>query len=332
MDSLAGLRPVIVGYGRAGRGLHHRALSELGIGPVTVVDPREPGPPHQGVTWLPDLAALAALDRAVVHVATPPATHADVVAELLDMGATRIIVEKPLAETAARARDMVAIAQRMGASLLPVSVWPASNVTAQLTAELPGLGQLRTLTFEHDKPRQHSAVALDGHRTAFEIEMPHQLVLALYLAGPAEEVLDVGLVPIALPGVTLSWLGGAYLRLRHSSGVVSELTSSLLSERRRVVTARGAAAWLTARYPLHADDYEGELVSSGDPVPRRIPDRPLTSFIAAAYGYLGGRSPGRPAGSDLSLHLQACELIELATRQALAGRRWHPQLRPTEAV
>lgn len=74
------LQPVIVGYGRAGRDLHHRALRPL-LDPgdtVLVVDPR-PVPPQPGIRWVATLAEAAdvlhtlavPMRRAVFHLTTP---------------------------------------------------------------------------------------------------------------------------------------------------------------------------------------------------------------------------------------------------------------------
>ncbi len=69
---------------------------------------------------LPTYAAvdemLAAAAPQVVHVVTPPATHAAVAVQLLDAGVD-VLVEKPMALTVAEAESMVAAARRTGRML-----------------------------------------------------------------------------------------------------------------------------------------------------------------------------------------------------------------------
>ena len=61
----------------------------------------------------PDLAGLADARPQVVHVLTPPALHAAIALQALDMGCG-VLVEKPMADTAAECRAMIAKAQEKG--------------------------------------------------------------------------------------------------------------------------------------------------------------------------------------------------------------------------
>ena len=61
----------------------------------------------------PSLAALAEARPNVIHVLTPPATHAATVLEALDMGC-HVFVETPMAETAADCDRMIAAARERG--------------------------------------------------------------------------------------------------------------------------------------------------------------------------------------------------------------------------
>ena len=142
-------RSVIVGYGRAGSGLHHRSLRTL-FGhehPVLAVDPLPVTEPVPGGHWMPSLAdAIAHLEasgtsaaEAVFHVATCPSLRPDYVEELVERGARRIILEKPIATTTVDARRIARFADVV--TLLPVSVWLASRVT-RLTEEIILSGEI----------------------------------------------------------------------------------------------------------------------------------------------------------------------------------------------
>jgi predicted dehydrogenase/nucleoside-diphosphate-sugar epimerase len=64
----------------------------------------------------PSLAAMAEARPNVIHVLTPPATHAPLVLEALDMGC-HVFVEKPMAETVADCDRMIARAREKGLTL-----------------------------------------------------------------------------------------------------------------------------------------------------------------------------------------------------------------------
>ncbi|MEU0247424.1 Gfo/Idh/MocA family oxidoreductase [Streptomyces sp. NPDC006235] len=325
------LSTVIVGYGRAGRELHHAALREAAaVGPsgirsaeVIAVDPRRPADLPEGTRWVEGtdrLSRLAALDpdRTVFHLTTPPAGRLSVLRELLDLGARAVIVEKPFAVTHQEARHIAAAAASAGAHLIPVAVWPSSEVTRRLEEELSGLGPLQGLWMEQSKPRVPRADGTgDGHRSTFDVEMPHQLVLALHLAGEVEHIVSAVVEALPLRGRELPALGGARLVLKHRSGVVSELLSDFtVSQRYRSLTALAARGWGRAGYPLSAAHPRGTFESSRRPAAVSLPDRPLTRFLADAYSFLTGRSDQRPPGTCVDLHIHATALLESAARMA----------------
>lgn len=64
-------------------------------------------------TVAPDLAGLAAARPQVVHVLTPPALHAPIAIDALEMGCG-VLVEKPMADTIAECEAMIAKAQEKG--------------------------------------------------------------------------------------------------------------------------------------------------------------------------------------------------------------------------
>ena len=133
----AGFATLIVGYGRAGRDLHHAILREL-FGPalpVLVVDPGTPRELLPGARRQASVAeALATAERSgvdrasvVCHVTSPPARHLDCVRELVRCGARDILLEKPVAPTLAETEALFALSDQV--RIVPVSVWPASSVT-----------------------------------------------------------------------------------------------------------------------------------------------------------------------------------------------------------
>lgn len=101
---------------------HARALRSLRfVTIVGVADPDEPRAKELAARFgiprvYPSLAAMAEAKPNVIHVLTPPATHAPLVLEALDMGC-HVFVEKPMAETVADCDRMIARAQEKGLAL-----------------------------------------------------------------------------------------------------------------------------------------------------------------------------------------------------------------------
>ncbi|WP_306317841.1 MULTISPECIES: Gfo/Idh/MocA family oxidoreductase [unclassified Streptomyces] len=326
---------VIVGYGRAGRDLHHRALRDaLGARqPVTVVDPRPADGP--GGTWVPDVRAAVAELRgagcspadAVFHIAVPPGVHLECLEQLLAVGARRFILEKPIASTLPEAVHLVDLVDVTGAVALPVSVWPASLVTAA-TEEIVAAGEIgEPLAYhmEQSKPRFRRSLQTAGHASAFEVELPHQLLLALHLAGPVAELSASRAWDLPLPTGRLPWLGGAEVRLRHHSGVMTTLLTDLASPvRRRRLHVHGTEGTLVADYPVSGDDDFGQIRIAGRPVRKVVADAPLTRFIEQAYAHFRGEGPA-PRG-DLEAHLESMELLDAARTRATGPARCESDL------
>jgi scyllo-inositol 2-dehydrogenase (NADP+) len=120
------IRVALVGYGLAGSAFHGPLLATTAGLRVDVVVVRDPGraaratADHPGASVVPDVAAVVAraaeLDLAVV--ATPNATHVAVATALLDAGLA-VVVDKPVAPTAAAARALGAHARARGLPLVP---------------------------------------------------------------------------------------------------------------------------------------------------------------------------------------------------------------------
>lgn len=315
----APLRSVIVGYGRAGRGLHHRALSAL-FGqdhPVLIVDPRPVLDPLPGGHWVGSLAdgmsyiqsSGVELAKVVFHVTTSPMMHLSCVEELVDRGARFIILEKPVASTLDEAYRIVELGRR--ATILPVSVWLSSRVTHFVEEILRSgqIGELCSLYMEQSKPRFRRTMEADSHRSAFEVELPHQMLLALWLAGASEEVLSVHSWPMEMLGRTLPSMGGAAVEMLHESGVKSTLITDLTAPLRlRRLRAVGSLGEIVADYPVSQDDDFGQVRVSGSTQRVVIPDAPLSRFVEEAYQHFSEQTP--PPRGGLDLHLQSAELLE----------------------
>lgn len=106
------LRVVLLGLGRMGRNHLRVALESPDFELVGVVDVGSVAPP-QGVPFIADLKALSSVPFEAAIVATPTATHHDVVLELVKMG-KHVLIEKPIASSFALGREVTEAAAQAG--------------------------------------------------------------------------------------------------------------------------------------------------------------------------------------------------------------------------
>lgn len=312
---------VLVGFGHAAQHLHLRALRELGVSSVAAVDPAKAAdPPTLGVPVHADLdsyfAQVPDSGHTCFHVAVGAAGNAEVAAELIARGAKRVIVEKPLAADLDQAHRLVSAARAAGAWLSAVAVWPHSTATDAVRRAVSPDEPL-SVEFAQDKPRGARSVGDTSHRDALDVEMPHQVLLAVVLAGPIEQVEQAQLWDGEHEGRPLPGLGGARLVVRHRNGSRSTLTSDLVSPtRQRRLRVRGARCDLTVRFPHSAEATTSRVSDNVTGATRVLHDRPLTGYLRAAYRAFAEQPPAS-CEAALRPHLHALEVI--ATARALAG-------------
>jgi predicted dehydrogenase len=317
------VRTLVVGLGRAGGGLHLPVLNRLretspeplfSGHPIAAYDPRPPDVLPAGVTVVPSVTAAARqLDPewTVVHVCTPPTGRPVVLAELVEAGFRRFVVEKPLAADPADLAAVLALRDRHALDIVVVAPWLAAGLTRRLTDAVHGhrYGPLREITVAQHKPRFTRSLATSGHPTAFDVELPHSLAVVLGLAGQAE-LAAAACTPLRCDDHTVPRMGGARLVLRHASGAHSTLRSDLTSPmRERRITLRFADAVVTGHYPLSADDHHAQfVVATGGREHRDVfPDDALAAFFLAAYRHFHGRPA--PAVTGLDRHVEAVRLL-----------------------
>lgn len=145
----------VVGAGRFA-GFVADATADLpGVELRVVADPvleRADALAHQhGARSVPDWRDLLdAPDVDVVVVATPPATHADIVTAALEAG-RHVFCEKPLATEEAQAQELVDLVERSGRVLVVDHVLRYNPILRALTTLQPVLlGQVQSFSFDND--------------------------------------------------------------------------------------------------------------------------------------------------------------------------------------
>ncbi|CAL9368785.1 hypothetical protein SUDANB121_00826 [Nocardiopsis dassonvillei] len=314
------LHSLIVGLGRSGRGLHAPSLAKAraaarGLfvpGPVLGHDPLRPG--AEGVTVVDSLEEAARRRpprRTVVHLCTPPHLRAEPLERLARLGYRMVIVEKPLALDLAELAAIARLRRRWGLRLTVATPWTASALSERLLAarRSAAFGRLRALTVLQHKPRFTRTLESPGHPTAFDIEVPHALAVAVALAGDAE-VAAAGLEDMTVDGLRLPGLGAARMDLVHHTGVLTRIESDLTAPlRERRIVLEFDEAVLTGHYPCSDADHTAQLtvaVRGRGPARTVFTDDALTAFLHRCYARYA--TPCRDLG-DLPVHVEAVRLL-----------------------
>jgi predicted dehydrogenase len=330
------LRTLIIGAGRAGRGLHlagitrARALCPDGVfarqRPVAI----DPSPRARGAALDEyDVDVRASLDAAdhghaastVAHVCTPPLERVAIIRALAKLGYRDLLVEKPLATTRAELEQVESLAAAFGLRIGVVSPWLSSTLTMRLQEHMRAgdVGRVRRITVYQHKPRFSRTLEGVHHPTAFDVEVPHSVALALVLCGLDAVVVDAACRHMEIDGVVVPFLGAARLRLRHGAGVVVDIHSDLTAPvRRRTVRVEGETGALTGYYSICGDDHYAQLARAGRGTTRRsreiFRDEPFPRMLAQWYRGVAGIAP-MPV-SDLAFNRRVVELLCEAKRRA----------------
>ncbi|MFJ6662449.1 Gfo/Idh/MocA family protein [Streptomyces sp. NPDC091383] len=335
------LKPLVVGLGRSGSGLHLKTLARLARRTAATGDPLvalpvvgcDPRAEARGDAGAPgELTAVGTLDEAlarvdpattVAHVCTPPGMRYDVIARLAGHGVRRLIVEKPLAASEDELDALVRLRERADLDVVVVSHWTGSRLTARLRRLVRDepLGPLRRITVDQHKPRFLRSLTTDGHPSALDVEVPHALALVLDLAGPAElraaHCWDLRCEDRVLPR-----LGGAHLELAHPSGVTTLLRSDLgAAVRQRSVVCAFEGGTATAHFPLSEDDDHAQLIvqrADAEVEHHVFRDDALTDFLEGAYR---GFASGTAGAMSFALACATARLLCAARAGCAVGAR-----------
>ncbi|MGZ5313047.1 MAG: Gfo/Idh/MocA family protein [Solirubrobacterales bacterium] len=343
------LRAALIGYGLAGSVFHGPLITStpgLTVGTVVTSDPQRRERalaecPGAQVVPKPDEVFDRASDHDFVVVATPNDTHAPLARRAVDAGLP-VVVDKPLAPTAAEARAVVEHSDSTG---VPLTVflnrrWDSDHLTAK---RLLGEGKLGEIVryesrFERWRPRlsdegpwREQIPPEAGGGILLDIG-PHLVDQALALFGPVQRVYAE--IDARRGGPADD---DAFLALEHASGTHSHLWASLLAAapgpRLRVLGDRaayvvteidgqeealreGARPQAGQRWGEAAETSWGRLTGeSGD---LAVPSEPGSwpSFYA---GFERALRDGAPPPVDPLDAVAGLEVLDAARRGAVAG-------------
>jgi predicted dehydrogenase len=290
---------LIVGFGRSGLGLHWRVMRRLA----------ENGHPlfagQRALAWdardITEIAATEGLravrslaearehldpDRTVVHVCTPPVARLELIRELADLGFHRMVVEKPLAVDAGAAAEIDRLRRDRGLRLVVVAHWLDSQLTRRLQALTRSgeLGELQAIWVAQHKPRMRRTLASEGHPTAFDVELPHSVGVALRIAGAAR-LEDATGTDMVVGERVVPWMGSARMVLGHEGGVRTEIYSDLASPvRERRIELDFTLGSAVGHFPGSEDDHYAQLRIRGQREKVSIfPDNALAAYFVRVY-------------------------------------------------
>jgi scyllo-inositol 2-dehydrogenase (NADP+) len=296
-DATTPLRVGLVGYGLAGSAFHAPLIATTPGLRLATVATSSPGrraqlaAEHPGARAVDDaeqlLADPSALD--LVVVASPNDSHVPVARAALEAGLP-VVVDKPLAATAAEARALVELAEQRGLLLTVFQNrrWDADFRTARQLVADGALGNVHRFEsrFERWRPRvgtgwRESADPALAGGLLYDLGS-HLIDQALHLFGPAVRVYAE--VDSRRPGAAVD--DDAFLALTHASGVRSQLWMSALAAqlgpRLRLLGDRAA-------YTVHGLDPQEAALRAGR--------RPGPGWGAPAerdWGLLGTPEDSRP--------------------------------------
>jgi predicted dehydrogenase len=269
-------RVALIGFGLAGRLFHGRLLSvTLGLR-VTAIVTGNPQRQAEARGDFPEATVHATVEDLwnssgtfdLVVVATSTPSHVPLALVAIDAG-KHVVVEKPLAATAADARDLVERAAARGVLLVPFfnRRWDSDHLTLQRLLREGALGTLLRYESRFDRWRpdpkagawREELPASDGGGVLLDLG-PHLVDQALALHGAAVQVY----------AEVFARRGGAdddvFIALRHASGVTSHLWANALAAapgpRLRVLGSGGA-------YVVRGLDGQEDALRAG-----RTPDQP----------------------------------------------------------
>jgi predicted dehydrogenase len=343
------LRVGLIGYGLAGSAFHAPLIEATGGLALTTVVTASPERraraerAHPGARVVDTADALFAVRPDLVVIASPNRTHVPLARAALEAGSA-VVVDKPLAATAAEGRELADLAARSG---LVLSVfhnrrWDNDFLTARSLIDSGRLGEISRFEsrFERWRPRLKGGWRESGDPAEIGGLLydlgSHLVDQALTLFGPAVRVYAE--TDVRRPGAQAD--DDAFIALHHASGVRSHLWMSAvaarLGPRLRVLGSEGAyvkygldpqeAELRRGRRPVSDADRTwgtepeerwGEVVTAGEgkPVPTLPGDYP-----AYYAGIESALRTGAPVPVDVADAIAGLKVLEAARLSSAEGR------------
>jgi len=239
LDHVSDLRVAIIGYGLAGRFFHAPLIAATQGLRVAAVVTSDPARQSQVAREHPDARVLrspeelwSAADYDLVVIAAPNDAHAPLATEAVGRGVA-VVVDKPLAASAAEAQGLMDMAEQAGVLLTVFQNrrWDSDHLTlVRLLAE-GRLGSVMRYESRLERWRptpdtqawREASSAQGGGGVLLDLGS-HLVDQALVLFGPATHVYAEVDARRGTPGDD-----DAFIALRHADGVISHLRASAMT-------------------------------------------------------------------------------------------------------
>jgi predicted dehydrogenase len=271
---------------------------------------------------------------AAVAIATPAATHFDLVRAALEAG-KHVLVEKPLTVSVSEGEKLTGLAERLGLVLMCDHTY-CYTPTVQRIRELVRAGEIGEVQFV-DSVRINLGLVQPDVDVLWDLA-PHDLSILDF-------VLPTDVVPVAVAAHTADPIGTgraclAYLSVWLSTGALAHVHVNWLSPMKIRTTVFGGSrrtiVWddmnPSARLMVHDRGVDRVPVESLDPDDRRqalisyrigdisVPALPEREALVAVMGeFAAAITESRPALTDGRAGLRVLALLEAASRSAEHG-------------
>lgn len=312
------IRAALIGYGLAGAAFHApliEAVPALELSAIVTRDPERRAAAQRtypGAELLDDADQIVrrAGDFELVVVATPNRTHVPLARAAID-ASLAVVVDKPLAGSAAEARELLTAAEARGVTLTVFQNrrWDGDFMTARRLIAAGELGAV--LRFESRFERWRPQVG-SGWRELAPVEErggllydlgSHLVDQALQLFGPAREVYAE--LDLSRSGAAVD--DDSFVALTHASGVRSHLwmgaVTAQLGPRMRVLGDRAA-------YVKYGLDVQEDELRAG-----RTPDQPgFGEDPQERWGLVGVDGAARRVRTENGAYVRFYEQLAAALR------------------
>ena len=299
------LRLGVVGVGHIG-GNHARIYAELPNAELTAIRDvdsvrAEEIAQKNGARTTASLDEFAELVDAA-SIATPTSSHFSIARELLARG-KHLLIEKPITENTAHARELAALATARGLVLQVGHVERFNPVLSALEERLthPRFIEAHRLSPYPDRSTD-IGVVLDL--------MIHDLEIILHLVRSSVETIDAVGVPVISRGEDI-----ANARLRFQNGCVANITSSRISpERMRKIRVFQEDAYLSLDYQTQTGEiyrrHGRQIAREPVPIEKEEPlQRQIASFVECAITGGEPKVSGSHAAAALELAVEITKRI-----------------------
>ncbi|SEG81609.1 Predicted dehydrogenase [Thermomonospora echinospora] len=313
------LHVALIGYGTGGAVFHAPLIDSVPGLTLSAIVTSNPQRQKDALTRHPTAQILdtperlwdtaASYDLAVI---TAPNRHHVPLAQAALHAGLPVVIDKPVAVTAAQARDLAALADERGLAAIPFHNrrWDGDFRTVRKLIGQGVLGDVQRLEsrFERWRPAiksgwKESADLADAGSILYDLGS-HLIDQALSLFGPPTRVYAE--LDLRRPGALTH--DDAFLALEHPGGTRSHLwmsaTAAHLGPRFRVLGSR-------ASYVTHGMDGQEAALRAG----RTPRDEDWGRTPPKSYGLLGTPGDGRPVPTEPG----AYQDFYIATAQALRG-------------